>query len=116
MKTEFSVLVIEESETQALGIRLQLEHEGWTVSCVSTGNAAFAEFNLVTANDHLPSLIIVNDQLTDFTGEEFCLQVRRDLRTRNIPILMLIADQEDHQHRGARVRRLPIAPGARQHR
>jgi DNA-binding response OmpR family regulator len=83
------ILIVEDSETQALQLRYLLEEEGWEVVRAST-----AEFALEELNRHLPALIIADYHLPGIQGDELCRKVRMNLDTRGIPILMLTADED----------------------
>ncbi len=78
------VLVIEDSEAQAFKLRLLLEAEGYEV--VTVGNAESA---LIKLNDLSPDLILADYFLPGMDGGELCRQIRGNLNTRDIPILML---------------------------
>lgn len=82
------VLIVEDSETQALQLRYLLEQEGWNVVHASTGESALEELNR-----HLPALIIVDYHLPGIRGDELCRRVRMNVDTRGIPILMLTAEE-----------------------
>src|SRR5271166_105336 len=78
------ILVVEDSETQALKLRLLLEEQGWRVSIASAAEAAMAALG-----DPLPDLMLVDYNLPGMDGDEFCRRVRMNLHTRGIPILMM---------------------------
>jgi two-component system NtrC family sensor kinase len=80
------IVVVEDSETQALRLRLLLEEQGWEVSI-----AGAAEEALAVLGDPLPDLIVVDYHLPGMRGDEFCRRIRMNLNTRGIPILMLTA-------------------------
>jgi diguanylate cyclase (GGDEF)-like protein/PAS domain S-box-containing protein len=78
------VMVIEDSETQAFKLRLLLEEEGYDV--VTVGDAESA---LIKLNELSPDLILADYFLPGMDGGELCRQIRGNLNTRGIPILML---------------------------
>ncbi|HEX4276691.1 MAG TPA: response regulator [Bryobacteraceae bacterium] len=82
------ILIVEDSETQALKLRYLLEAEGWEVTRTSSAEAALEELN-----QSLPVLIVADYHLPGLRGDEFCRRVRMNVRTRDIPILMLTAEQ-----------------------
>ena len=84
MRTGSQILIVEDSETQALQLAYLLEQEGWEVACASTAEAALEELNR-----HLPALIIADYHLPGIRGDELCRRIRMNVRTRSIPILML---------------------------
>jgi len=82
------ILIVEDSETQALHLRYLLEEEGWEVVRAATGESALEELRR-----HLPSLIIADYHLPGIRGDELCRRVRTNVDTRCIPILMLTAEE-----------------------
>ena len=88
MEPPSRILIVEDSETQALQLRCLLEEEGWEVLRASTAESALEELN-----SHLPALIIADYHLPGIRGDELCRRVRMNVDTRGIPILMLTADE-----------------------
>jgi len=88
METTAQILIVEDSETQALKLRYLLEGEGWEVECASTAESALEQLNR-----RLPALIIADYHLPGIRGDELCRRVRMNVRTRGIHILMLTMDQ-----------------------
>jgi two-component system, NtrC family, sensor kinase len=82
------ILIVEDSETQALQLRYLLEEEGWNVIHASSGESALEELNR-----HLPALIIADYHLPGIRGDELCRRIRMNVDTRGIPILMLTAEE-----------------------
>jgi two-component system, NtrC family, sensor kinase len=81
------ILIVEDSETQALQLSFLLEENGWEVIRAATGEAALDELN-----HHLPALIMVDYHLPGILGDELCRKVRMNVNTRGIPMLMLTGD------------------------
>jgi two-component system NtrC family sensor kinase len=81
------ILIVEDSEGQALHLRHLLEMEGWEVVRASTAESALEELNR-----RLPDLIIVDYYLPGMQGDELCRKVRMNVDTRGIPILMLTVE------------------------
>ena len=88
MESAALILIVEDSETQALKLRYLLEDEGWEVARASTAESAMEDLNLC-----LPALIIADYHLPGMRGDELCRRVRMNVRTRGIPILMLTMEQ-----------------------
>src|SRR6266849_9429658 len=88
MEPASQILIVEDSETQALQLRYLLEEEGWEVVRASTAELALEELNR-----QLPALIIADYHLPGMRGDELCRRVRMNVDTRGIPILMLTADE-----------------------
>lgn len=83
------ILVVEDSETQALRFRNLLEEAGFEVD-----SAARAEVALDKMNRKLPDLVITDYHLPDVNGDELCRRIRMNVNTRGIPILMLTSDED----------------------
>ena len=88
METACQILIVEDSETQALQLRYLLEEEGWNVVRASTAESALEELN-----NGLPALIIADYHLPGIRGDELCRRVRMNVNTRGIPILMLTVEE-----------------------
>ena len=84
------ILLVEDSETQALLLRSVLEDEGWEVLGAATAEAA-----LDALNRTVPDLIVVDYYLPGVRGDELCRQIRQNVATRGIPILMLTVEEND---------------------
>jgi two-component system NtrC family sensor kinase len=83
------ILVVEDSDTQALQIRRLLEAQGFEVDRAPTAEAA-----LESLNERLPDLVIADYHLPGMDGSELSRQIRLNLRTRAIPVLMLTEARE----------------------
>ncbi len=96
MKSSRRILLIEDSPTQAERLRRQLEADGIEV------------FHSLTAEDALdcletvrPDVIILDYHLPGMNGDEFCREIRLNVNTRAIPVLMLTVERSDEaQTRG----------------
>ncbi|HEX3743429.1 MAG TPA: response regulator [Bryobacteraceae bacterium] len=88
MEPSSPILIVEDSETQAMQLRFLLEEEGWSVARASSGEDA-----LDGLNRWLPALIIADYHLPGIRGDELCRRIRMNVRTRGVPILMLTMDQ-----------------------
>src|SRR2546427_13184857 len=88
MRPAAQILVVEDSETQALKLRYLLEGEGWDVARSATAESALEELNR-----GLPALIIADYHLPGIRGDELRRRIRMNARTRGIPILMLTREQ-----------------------
>jgi two-component system NtrC family sensor kinase len=83
------ILLVEDSETQALQLRHMLETNGFHVSWRSTAEAA-----LDGLNEKLPDLVIADFHLPGMNGDELTRQMRLNVRTRAIPVIMLTEARE----------------------
>ena len=82
------LLLVEDSETQALEFRLLLEANGFAVERCATAEAALDQLNR-----QLPDLVVADYHLPGMNGDEFTRQMRLSLRTRALPVLMLTSAQ-----------------------
>ncbi|WP_458094114.1 ATP-binding protein [Roseomonas sp. WA12] len=78
------ILLVEDSETQALQLRRMLEAEGFSVSRAATAEAA-----LDGLNGPLPALVIADYHLPGMNGDELVRRIRLNVRARALPVLML---------------------------
>lgn len=96
MPQPYRVMLIEDSRTQAERFRALLEQEGWEVRYAPSAEAALDELNLVR-----PDLIVTDYHLPGMNGAEFCREIRMNVNTRGIPVVMLtIEGTEDAERRG----------------
>ena len=84
MTTRPSILLVEDSNTQALQMRIFLEREGFAVARAATAEAA-----LEMMTEARPDLLLVDFHLPGMNGDELVRQVRLNGSTRALPILML---------------------------
>ncbi|MFT8245997.1 response regulator [Roseomonas sp. BN140053] len=83
------ILLVEDSETQALQLRRMLQTQGFAVRRVATAEAA-----LEALNEYVPALVIADFHLPGMNGDELSRQIRMNVRTRGIPVLMLTDERE----------------------
>jgi DNA-binding response OmpR family regulator len=94
---ERSILIIEDNETLALGLRTSLEVEGYKVDCVTDGNDA-----LTWLEQHNPDLIVLDLMLPGLNGFEVLRRYRG--RGGAAAVLILSArDQEVDKVQGFRI-------------
>ena len=79
-----SILVIEDSPTQAERVRLLLEDAGYAVELARNGREGLERLRVVR-----PDLIVSDVVLPEMDGFAFCRAVRTDDATRSIPIVLL---------------------------
>lgn len=90
------VLVVEDEEVLATALRYNLEKEGYRVSVAVDGDEA-----LVMAEETPPDLVLLDWMLPKTAGVEVCRRLRLRTETRNTPIVMLTArDDESDRIRG----------------
>ena len=79
-----TILVVEDSPTQALHIRALLEQAGANVVLAGDGPTG-----VQMARDVLPDLVILDMQLPEMNGLEVCSRIKRGSETHHIPVIML---------------------------
>ncbi|WP_415578776.1 response regulator, partial [Komagataeibacter xylinus] len=79
-----TLLLVEDSDTQALRIRRMLESHGFHVHRVASGEEA-----LDTLDVRLPGLVIADYHLPGMNGGQLARQLRMNAVTRTIPVLIL---------------------------
>lgn len=82
------VLIVDDSQTEALRARLILEREGFQVSLASDGKEGLAK-----AAEEMPDLIFL-DSIMKMNGFEACAKLKLDPKTRGIPVVMLPTTEE----------------------
>jgi two-component system phosphate regulon response regulator PhoB len=85
-----AILVIEDEEPIQELIRYNLEKEGFAVSVESSG-----ERGLSTAVFRPPDLIVLDLMLPGLDGLSVCRELKRDPKTRAIPVIMVTAKGEE---------------------
>jgi two-component system phosphate regulon response regulator PhoB len=71
-------------------VRYTLAKEGHSITCVDTGEKA-----VDSVQRKLPDLIVLDLMLPGIDGLEVCRRLKRDLNTRDVPIIMLTAKSEE---------------------
>jgi PAS domain S-box-containing protein len=84
------VLVVEDSPTQAERLRILLESERFQVVHAPSAEAALDGLERVR-----PDAIILDYHLPGMNGAEFCREIRLNVNTRAIPVLMLTVEGGD---------------------
>ncbi len=90
MNDKYTILIVEDSPTQALRLRMVLEAQGWDAVSVGT-----AEEALVHVDRESPQVIVVDYCLPGMSGDELCRRIRMNFTTRAIPVIMLTADENE---------------------
>lgn len=80
---EKTVLVVEDSTTQALHLRTLLEREGMDVLWARDGRQG-----VELAGEHRPDLVVLDVQMPDMNGFEVLRQLKSDVETEEIPVIM----------------------------
>ena len=85
-KDETRILVVDDEPDVLELIVFNLEKENFKVAVAETGDMA-----LKMARAHVPSLLVLDLMLPGINGLEICQLLKRDPKTRDVPILMLTA-------------------------
>jgi DNA-binding response OmpR family regulator len=80
------ILVVEDSRTQALRIKLELQRHGLRVEIADTGGKGLA-----AARSHTHDAIVLDVDLPEIDGFQLCHLLKSDPSTTHIPIVMLTA-------------------------
>lgn len=81
-----SVLIVEDSATQADQLRFFLEKHGFLVTVTSNGKEALASLQ-----QHIPAVVISDIVMPQLNGYELCTAIRKDPRTAHLPVVLLTA-------------------------
>ena len=85
-KNDIRILVVDDEPDVLELVVYHLEKEAYRVDVADTGDKA-----LKMAREKLPSLLVLDLMLPGINGLEICRLLKRDPKTRDIPILMLTA-------------------------
>jgi len=86
----YRVLLVEDSPTQAARLKSFLSNDNLEVIQVAT-----AELALQQLETDRPDVIVLDNHLPGMTGNEFCREIRLNVNTRAIPVLMLTAEDTE---------------------
>jgi two-component system phosphate regulon response regulator PhoB len=84
------VLVVEDEDALATLLKYNLDKEGHDVAVASDGEEA-----LMTIDERMPDLVVLDWMLPKVSGIEVCRRLRQKAETRNLPIIMLTARGEE---------------------
>jgi two-component system response regulator VanR len=87
-----TILIVEDSVTQAQKLQFILEEEHFAVHVVENGKKAFEYMET-----EIPTIIISDVLMPEMNGFELCAQVKKDSRFKNIPVILLttLSDPQD---------------------
>ena len=92
-KVKITILVIEDSLTQAEEIRYFLESYDYTVAVAHDGQEAF---EWLQNSDVNPDVIVSDVVMPRMDGYEFCKAIRTDEKFKNIPVILLTSLSQPH--------------------
>ncbi len=87
MSSTYRILLVEDSETQALRLEFLFTEQGWQTERASTAEEAVDKLNQI-----VPDLIILDHYLPGLKGVELCKLIRLNSTGWNPPILMFTAE------------------------
>lgn len=80
------ILLVEDNADIRMLLELRLKSKGFAVDAAESGMAALA-----VVKTTLPDLVILDVMMPEMDGYEVCQVLRRDPRTRHLPVIMLSA-------------------------
>lgn len=80
------VLIVDDEVDLVRLVQYNLEKEGFQVLTAYDGQSTFAQIGT-----YCPDLLILDLMLPDMSGIQICQQIKHDIQTRNIPVIMLTA-------------------------
>lgn len=80
----YRILVVEDSRTQAMRLKLELQRCGAEVTIATTGPAG-----ITAAQTLAPDAIVLDVDLPEMDGYTLCRQLKAEPATAHIPIIML---------------------------
>jgi DNA-binding response OmpR family regulator len=83
------IVVVDDDETIGAAVRELLEPDGFAIDCPSDPRVA-----LVDTLREVPDLVILDVNMPEMSGWEFCAILRRQSATRELPILFLTGRTE----------------------
>ncbi len=89
----YSIMLVEDSPSQAVKLTAVLEHEGWKVNWVSNAEEAFAALR-----EARPDLVLLDYYLPGMRGDEVCRRIRMNIDSRGLPIVMLTSEEHNELH------------------
>lgn len=84
------VLIVDDEADLASLVEFNLQQAGLETAIALTGERA-----LQLAHARVPDVVLLDLMLPDISGKEVCRRLRADLRTREVPIVMLTARGEE---------------------
>ena len=83
-RSAITILVVEDSPTQAAQLRMVLEAEQFTVLMAENGRAALA-----VLRETLPTMVITDVVMPEMDGYQLCDTIKKDPALHDIPVIMM---------------------------
>jgi signal transduction histidine kinase len=84
MNQKHTILIVEDSRTQAVELQFFLEQNDYTTQLAHSGQEA-----LKLLKKSIPDIIITDIVMPEMNGYELCTAVRSDKRTKHLPVVLL---------------------------
>ena len=84
------IFIIEDEPSIIQLVQHNLEKEGFIVSSSTNGNNGLKELKKFE-----PNLLLLDWMLPDLSGIEICKNIRKDMKLKSLPIIMLTAKGEE---------------------
>jgi len=85
-----NVLIIEDEKDLAELLAFNLAKEGYNAVCINDGKSG-----LENAISNAPDLILLDLMLPQMLGTDICKELRKDIRTAHIPVIMITAKGDE---------------------
>ena len=85
-----SIHIVEDEQPIITLVKYNLEKEGYKVSFSDNGNDGIEDIKKLS-----PDLVLLDWMLPDFSGVEICKSLKKDIKFKDIPIIMLTAKGDD---------------------
>lgn len=86
-----TILIVDDERDLVSTIQFSLEREGWRTRVAHDGRTALE----VATGDPSPDLILLDLMLPDMSGTDICRELRAADRTKEIPIIMVTAKDDE---------------------
>ena len=84
LKAKSTILIVEDSPTQAEQLRYMLEQHGYNVEVANNGKQALASLS-----ERKPELVITDSVMPEMQGYELCQRIKSDKNKSDIPVILL---------------------------
>lgn len=86
-----TILIVDDERDLVSTIQFSLEREGWRTRVAHDGRTALS----TAMGDPIPDLILLDLMLPDMSGTDICRELRAADRTKDIPIIMVTAKDDE---------------------
>lgn len=86
MKNGSSILVVDDDQDIGTMLKMMLEYKGYAVTVI---NRADQTFEILSSNKI--DLVILDMLIADIYGTDVCIEIRKNIATAHLPVLMISA-------------------------